>query len=220
MTAAVKLIRTASASLIAAMAVVSTARADSVDWSLLGSGNTTTSPYSVVSAGGDTATLTNDKGFMGVLEGNTNGSYWAGNLDAGSLDLFNNYSQQAVAVAFSKAITSVSVQLSTWAYGNYTETLTAYSGANLLGSVSANANDSYNPGTAPVLSYSGSDITNIVLSATNNSNGFAISPITFTAAASVPEPESWALVVVGVGAAAGLAARRRGRRVGKAGSPA
>lgn len=81
--------------------------------------------------------------------------------------------------------------------------LFAYSGATLLGVVSGNAVAAQ---TAFSLSFSAPDITRVVIAPGSYNDWVAVDNIAFTPA--VPEPDSWLLVLAGIGALGLMRSRR------------
>jgi hypothetical protein len=103
-------------------------------------------------------------------------------------------------------------------YGSYTASLTAFNGATNLGTVSYNAfNDLFSEGSIPYLDFSAPAITRIVIATTNDGAGFALGGTggvgnepPGVGAGGVPEPASWAMMLIGFGGLGGaLRSRRR-----------
>ena len=138
------------------------------------------------------------------------GAYtWAGEFANGETILFDNFGSGLVTVDFAQGVDSIQdVEAQANDGGDYTATLTAYSGTTELGSVSYDAintpGDPTVEGTIPNLSFFGSDITSFTIGTTNDGGGFALGgtggvnnpPPPMSGA---PEPSTWALLIAGVG---------------------
>ncbi|MCV2352996.1 PEP-CTERM sorting domain-containing protein [Paucibacter sp. B2R-40] len=105
-------------------------------------------------------------------------------------------------INFSAAVSSVSMDFAGIGSPSADTRLFVYNGASLLGSVTAIG------GTGQqTLSFSAASITKVGVAAGNFRDWVAVDNLKFEAAAPVPEPASYALMVLGL---AGLLAKRRG----------
>ena len=187
----------ATASALACLAGV--ARADTIDFSQFQpDGAFFPNVLTGTTVGGVGFTLTgNGNGFKRVT---ANTSDWVNSqFPAGDPLLFDagpmSYGPGPVTIDFSSPISSITgLAAESDVYGPYTATLTAFDGSTLLGvsSYSATGLITSSPNTLPAFSFSSPAITSISLDTSTDSGGFAIG--------SVPEPASWAMMLVGLGA--------------------
>jgi hypothetical protein len=141
-------------------------------------------------------------GFTVVLEGQG----WAGEFVRYTTLIFDDGAAGAVTISFSSPITGITDLAAEPALpGPYTAYLDAYDGAVLVGSSSYSGVHAGGPeGTIPGFDVSAPEITSIVISTTNDTDGIAIG-----GGLGIPEPGAWALMLVGLG---GLGAALRAKR--------
>ncbi|MBV8682098.1 MAG: PEPxxWA-CTERM sorting domain-containing protein [Caulobacteraceae bacterium] len=181
---------TASVAVALAMSLGSTAAlADSINF-----GQPSLTSFTGVTNGGVSFTLNNPGNGYSIL---TQGSSWNGDFSTGAPVLFDNYTSGAVVFSFASPISSLTnVGIEANFYGPYTGTLAAYNAAGALVSEDViNFSSSFAPGTIPMWSVSGPGIVTVVASATDDGDGIGLGPSSL-----VPEPASWAMMLVGIAA--------------------
>ncbi|MGO9335990.1 MAG: hypothetical protein ACLPY1_00640 [Terracidiphilus sp.] len=169
----------------------------------------------VFSAGGNNLTFSNTNGFEVVQLGTT---YFFSAFPNGTVILYGTgYLGKGgpVTIDFSSPVGQVGLNVEEFADGPYTVTFSAYDGAALLGTYTANGSDP-DGGFASVLSFEGveatggDEITSLVLSDANGNN-LGIGPVTYGAASATPEPGTFGLLFTGL-AGLGEMIRRRAIR--------
>jgi hypothetical protein len=182
---------------------------DSISWGQLGPDGTYVSPgTTVTSTGGINATVTNDTG--GQMQRLDQGSGWAGSFANGTQLLYNNLTG-ALTIDFLTPVFSAGALIQANYYGDFTATVTTNDGSSF--SVNGNSNGcgcNSNPFLG-VFSDS-ADITSISFTTSNSldTNDFAIGPLELNGVPGVPEPATWAMMIIGFGAI-GLSMRSRRR---------
>jgi len=195
---------------LAAMAGGTIANADTIDFSQFGPEFTTlSSPLTGVTTGGVSVTLTSPTGGFTVLK---QSSSWYGNFQPGAPILFDGYGPGSITMNFATGISSLTLAGESNYYGPFTETAYAYSGAALVDTATASSVSAFNPGTAPVLTVTGTDITEVVWGSTNDGVGLALYGGA-GAPSTVPEPGTMMLLGLGM---AGLAVYGKRRQNNKA----
>ncbi len=218
MSTSLKVLALASAAMFA---VPDVGYAETINFSQFGASfSFVASPTSGVTSAGHPVTITGPlagaQGFMRLDEGFS----WIGLFPQGAPLLFDNTQPGTINLSFATPITSLTLAAQANNSGPYTETMTAYSGATLLGSATASAvncgaslackitmcgSASCQVGTVPFLTVSYADITSVVIGTTNDDLGIALDG---SPPALVPEPGSMTLLGAGL---AGLGAIRRKR---------
>jgi hypothetical protein len=197
-----------------ALAIAAPAAADSIYMGQFGSdGTVLPNVVSGVTEDGVGFTLTGlGSGFTVFLEGVD----WSGQFDPGVHVLFTNVFNHSlsgvVTINFDHPIASIS-QLFAQANitGTYGGTLNIFDNSTMIGQLFTNSDNELGPeGSLPAFSDfvapAGTVITSLTLTTTNAFSGIAIG------GADVPEPASWAIMVVGfAGLGASLRRRRRER---------
>jgi hypothetical protein len=161
---------------LAAGFAASAARADTINFSQFGPEDTVlSSPLTGVTVGGDTVTLTSPNGTFTRLN---EGSGWLGIFPAGAPLLFDGNGAGAVVLNFLNPLTSLTLAAQANLAGAYTETFRAFSGMTLVDTASASSfNDAISQGTVPFLTVMGADITQVVITTTNDRLGFALAGV-------------------------------------------
>ncbi|HXA38151.1 MAG TPA: PEPxxWA-CTERM sorting domain-containing protein [Phenylobacterium sp.] len=201
----------AAAAAVALAALAAPAFADSIDFAQFGPvGTNVANGATGLTFDGVTFTINGpNSGFTEYKEG-TN---WNGEFAHGETILFDGFGSGGVTIDFGTAVTSIlHLEAQANLSGAYTATMTAFDGLTNLGSVSYNANnDLVSEGTIPYLDFSAPSITRVVVTTTNDGEGFALGGTggVGNAPPGVPEPATWAMMLVGFG---GLGAVLRTRR--------
>ncbi len=193
------------------LAMTGAAHADTINFSQFGAdGTTLSSPLVGVTMGGVGVTLTSPNGsFTMYQEGND----WHGIFPSGAPILFDGEGAGAVDLSFASGLSSLTLAGQANAYGAYTETATAYSGNTVVDTVAANSfnyvttNYPQYTGTVPFLTVTGTDITSVVFSTTNDSIGLALYGGAGATPAATPLPAS--ALLMGSALVLGLLAMRR-----------
>jgi hypothetical protein len=182
-----------AAALAAALAGAATAaNADTIDWSQWGGDSTALATTQAgVTVGGVAFSITAPGNGATIL---TQDSSWVGAFKDNAPVYFDNGAPGPVSILFQghvNSITDIAVQANL--YGPYSATLTAYDGATVLGAETVNGLSQFAPNTAPSFGFaSASPITQIVISATNDSQGIGLSTT------AVPELSTWAMMLAGL----------------------
>lgn len=181
---------------------------DSISWGQLGPAFTNVSPgTSVTSTGGINATVTDDTG--GQMQRRDQDNGWSGSFAAGTQLLWNQDSVGAIIINFLTPVAAAGSLIQSDFYGDFVATATTNDGSTF--SVNGTATDCA-CGSNPFLGVT-SDSANITSirfteSDGNGTNDFAIGPLQLIGnVAGVPEPATWAMMLIGFGAI-GLAVRR------------
>ena len=193
------------AGVVLAFAAASTASADTINfWQFGPNYSVTPNVVTGVTTGGVSFTITGPGYGFDVLQ---QGVSWGGDFPTNEAILDDIYTPGAVTIAFATPITSLTgLTLEPVDSGTFTATASFYDGSTLVGTSSFSNPGAGIPHSLPSFDISGSAITSIVLSSTLDADGFAFGP------SAVPEPATWAMLIVGV-AMIGFAARRRNASV-------
>ena len=178
--------------------------ADTIDFGQFGpQGATVGTPASGVTTGGVGFILVGPGDFYRDDEG----SFYLGDFPEGAKTLFEATPGQAV-IYFNTPISSLgTLYIAPDKYESYTATMTAYDSlGDVLGSVSYNDTLAFTPGTNPGFEIFGAGIDHVTLSTDDASVGFNISGAPTGGA--VPEPATWALMLVGFGGMGAMLRRR------------
>lgn len=204
-----KILLASSSALIIGLSGV--AHADSINFGQFGpNGSTFPNVLTGTTTDGVGITVTGPGLGFEVLE---EGAGWDGNFPANTPVLFDNYAPGAVTIDFATPISNITdLALELNLFGSFTATLQAYDGTTLLGSQSFTSTSGYDPGTQMSFNFSGSGITSIVLSSTNDAEGLGLGGAGGTGGyAGTPEPSTWFLMIGGL-AGIGLMLRRAKRQ--------
>lgn len=164
-----------------------------------------------VTTGGVSFTITGPGSGFQVLQQDVT---WAGNFPNNTPVLFDGYGAGSVEIDFSSSITSISkIAIESNEYGSFVGTLNAYNGSTLLGTSTVNGVSADIPNTAPAFDFSGLGITRIVISTTNDGEGFGLGGVGGQGGyvGGVPEPSTWAMMMLGF-AGLGFMGYRRTRK--------
>jgi len=173
-----------------------------------------------VTTGGVAFTLNGPGSGFQVLEQDVS---WAGNFPDNTPVLFDGYGSGPVTFDFTTPISNISkIAIESNLYGAFVATLQAYDSSTLLGSQTVSGVSGYAPNTAPAFDFSALGITSIVISTTNDSEGFGLGGVGGTGgyAGSVPEPSTWAMMLLGFAGLCFAAYRQTKRKDGVAFSAA
>jgi hypothetical protein len=185
----------------------SAASADTINFSQFGSTGTTlaNAVFGTTVGGVDFEISGPGNGLIVEQEGDG----WAGNFPDNNYLLFDNWTPGAITINFAAPLSNISkIGLEDNGYGAFSATLTAYNIDGLvIGSQTISANSADLPGTLPGFDFSAPGIYEVVITSTDDSQGAGLGS---TLIASVPEPATWALMLVGfAGLGAALRANRR-----------
>jgi hypothetical protein len=178
---------------------------DSISWGQLGgSFDTTTTPVGVVSGGGLNALVTDGGDVERRDEDPGGGGGWLGIFNSGDQLLFNQDNGNDIVVTFAMPVYGAGAYIQQDQFGDYSGTITAYSGATVLGSETVSAdNNGASLGTAPFAGWleSSADITSVDFS-TSPEDDFCIDTlalVTNPAAAPDAASTSWLLGMASLG---------------------
>jgi hypothetical protein len=193
----------------ASVSMVSSAAAlganDSIDW---GQTNGAT-PFAVVSGGGVVANVTTSG--SGLYRIDQDGG-WAGNFTPGDRLVWTVYSGPDITINFATPVFGAGAQIQSNFFGEFIARVTASDGVNSYSFASPGDSNGSSDGSAIFIGVLSStqtltSLTFTLDSAASNPNDFAINAVQLNTAV-VPEPASWALMIVGFGLV-GVSVRRR-----------
>jgi len=183
---------------------------DSIDWSQLGPAFTgVSSPQGVSSVGGLAATVSS-----GSLERLDEGNGWSGNFTGGTPLLWATgaATTSEITLNFAHPVLAVGAQIQFQEFGVFTAQVLGGDGVDLGTFTEGGLSTSNGDGSAIFIGLSSNigDITQIQFSLTNN-GAFAIGTVELqTLGSGVPEPSTWAMMLVGF-AGLGFAGFRKTR---------
>ena len=193
----------------AAVLVAGQAAADTINFGQFGA--ETASPISPLSG------VTHDGvGFLlvapGLLYRDDEGSIYHGDFPMGTPTLFS-LSPGQIVIYFNTPISDLGpLFVSPDPFESYIATMTAYDNVgNVIGSASYSDVTAYTPGTNPGFEILGAGIDHVTLSTNDTVHGFNVGGEFTPVVAGVPEPATWALMLLGFGGL-GAALRAKGRR--------
>lgn len=184
---------------------------DTISWGQLGGSGTSVSPgVTVTSSSGVNATVTNSTG--GQMERLDQGSGWSGSFANGA-QLLYNAATGALTLNFLTPVSAAGALIQTNYLVDFTATVTTNDGSSFdVAGNSSSCGCDANPFLGAFSS--SANISSITFTTTNsvNSNDFAIGSLQLIdgSVAAVPEPATWAMMIVGFGAI-GLSMRHRKR---------
>ena len=193
----------------AAVFVAGHAAADTINFGQFGAeGATPSSPLTGLTHDGVGFTLV----APGALFRDNEGSAYLGDFPAGTPTLFSIAPGQIV-IYFNTPISALgTLYVSPDAYESYIATMTAYDNVgNVIGSVSYSDVTAFTPGTNPGFEILGAGIDHVTLYTNDAKRGFNVGGESNPVVAGVPEPATWALMLMGFGGL-GVALRAKGRR--------
>jgi hypothetical protein len=189
---------------------------DTINWSQIGPPFTTfSSPQSVVSAGGANASVSSAGNAFQILDQGPGG--WTGNFAPGTPVLWDASKGPDITVSFANPVSGVGAQIQPDFWGNFTAQVTVYgTTGNVLGSFTEDgysvSNDpstcitnsqaicGANPAIFIGVADTSADISKVTFdltSATLAPNDFAIGTLDFSGISPVPEPATWAMMIIG-----------------------
>lgn len=182
---------------------------DSVNFGQLGGSFTNVnSGTALTSVGGLSLTLTTGTG--GQAQRRNQGNGWSGNFAPGATLLWNQGSAGDLTFTFANAVRGVGAQFQSDFFGPFTARVTTNDGSffDLPGVSNANGNNS---AIFIGVQNTVANITSVRFhqQAGSGNNDFAIGNLSLLTGGGVPEPSSWALMIVGFGAVGGAMRSRR-----------
>jgi hypothetical protein len=201
-------------SILISAAFAQNAHADVINFSQFGAvGTSLPGPQMGTTVGGVGFTITSPNNTFSVFQENqTNGpNHWNGEFPSLAPVLYDGNGSGGVTITFATGLTSLSVSAQANNSGLFTETMMAFNGTTLLGTVSASGNNVLfgAEGTNPTLTFNGTDITKVIIDTTNDAAGFALYGGAGGIAPGVPEPSSWAMMILGFFSLGFMAYRRK-----------
>jgi hypothetical protein len=187
---------------------------DTIDWAQLGvAGFLFPSPQTVVSADGVSATATNSTGgFFNRIDQHSpvNNGDWFGNFAPGEALVENLSSGSEITLTFASPVLAAGAPIQPDALGPFTAQVTVNGTETFTEDGDSTQNGD---GSAIFIGWSGGPIKTLEFEITAASGGetsdFALGTVSLT---SVPEPSTWAMMVLGFAGLALTAFRARGRK--------
>jgi len=183
---------------------------DSISWGQLGSVGTSVMPgTSVTSTGGVNATVTDDTG--GQMERLDQGNGWAGSFTSGTQLLWNEGSVGDIIINFLTPVSAAGALIQSDLYGSFTATATTNDGSTFsVNGISSDCACGSNPFLGIMSDSANISSIRFNVSDANGANDFAIGPLQLIGnVAGVPEPATWAMMLIGFGAVGWTVRRKR-----------
>jgi PEP-CTERM motif len=172
------------------VATAGVAHADSINWGQWGLG-TFGPTLSGVTTDGVDFTITSPNGVFYVLQ---QGVSWAGIFNTGDPVLWNGVGPGDDHITFATPITSLTLALESNQYGTFNEYMFSYDSSSTLidHPVVLDLTSTFAPGTAVAFTTTAVGIASIDISTSNDGEGLGIGGGSF-----VPEPSTWAMLMLG-----------------------